>query len=135
MRLLLLAIGLTFVLGSATAIAFYAIGGQVALNGPHVLAQAWPSIYSLEAVFVSAAVWLVGFFFARQLDQRAVLLAVLGAWIGQYFVLASGVLADELNAVNSLFFWVLATGGPLQPIAAILGGWVGLRLAHRSRSA
>jgi hypothetical protein len=135
MRLVLLALGLTFVLGCTTALAFYLVGGQVALNGPYVVGYAWPIIYPLEATFVAAIVGGVAFLFARSLDRGSVLLLALAAWIGEYFVLASGVFADELNPVNSVFYWLLATGGPMQPIAATLGGWLALRLAQRLRSA
>jgi hypothetical protein len=54
-----------------------------------------------------------------------------GGWLGEYLVLASGLLADELNPLNAWFYWLLATAGPVQPVAAWLGGALGQRLRRR----
>jgi hypothetical protein len=122
-----LSLVLTFVLGTTTALAFYLVGGTLALRGPFVLYQSWPLIYLLEAVFVAAVMFVVGRLFIDRLTNRTLVAIVLAAWIGQYLFLASRVLADELNPLSAGWFWLLATGGPLQPAAAFVGGWFGLR--------
>lgn len=122
-----LALVLTFVLGTTTALAFFVVGGRLALLGPGVLWQSWPLIYGLVAVFSAAVLAVVGLVLRNRLTAKALGAVVLGAWFGQYLVLASGVLADEFTPLNAIFYWLLATGGPIQPAAAILGGWLGLR--------
>jgi hypothetical protein len=118
---------LTFALGTATAVAFFLVGSQLALNGTYVVTRSWPSIYSLEALFVGAIMFVITRLLRDRLSSRRLLAMVLAAWLGQYLVLASGLLADELNPMNALGYWLLATGGPLQPAAAFIGGWFGLR--------
>ena len=118
---------LTLLLGLATAIAFYAVGGSLALQGPYVLSQSWPLIYAVEAVLVGAAMFAAARLLRSAVDEPKLALLVIAAWLGEYVVLASGILADELNPANAIFYWLLATGGPLQLVAALLGGWLGLR--------
>jgi len=61
MKTLLAAIAMTFVLGFlSTAAAFYMVGGQLALQGPYVLAREWPWIYALVVVLAAAIGVVVG---------------------------------------------------------------------------
>lgn len=128
MRLWLMLIpALTLLLGVATAIAFYAVGGGLALQGPYVLWQSWPLIYVAEGALVAAVLFVTVRLSRNILDLPKVALLVIAAWFGEYLVLASGILADELNPGNAVFYWLLATGGPVQPAAAFVGSWLGLR--------
>jgi hypothetical protein len=131
MRVLVLTAGLTFALGFSLAAAYYLVGGREALMGPRVLSQSWPVIYALMALFAAAVTAPVRFFIP-EVGGRLVTV-VIGAWFGEYLVLASGVLADELNPANAVFLWIAATGGPVQPVAAFLGALLGGRLVQRSR--
>jgi hypothetical protein len=132
MRVLLLAVVYTFALGISLAAAFYMGGGREGLQGPHVLRDSWPAIYALVALFaavVAAPIRLA----LRDIDWRLVAV-IAGAWFGEYLVLASGALADELNPGNAVLFWIAATGGPIQPVAAFLGALAGGWLVQRSRA-
>lgn len=126
MRVLVLAVAYTFALGFSLATAYYVMGGREALVGPHVLNQSWPAIYALMAVF--AATIAAPLRFAVPEVNGRLVAVIIGAWFGEYLVLASGILADELNPANAVFYWIAATGGPIQPVAAfvgaLLGGWL-----------
>lgn len=118
---------LTLALGLCVAASLYIVGGRVALLGPGVVERSWPLIYLLQALFAAGLLFGVARAGRDRLHLGRVAVVVVGAWLGQYLVLASGILADELNPVNATYYWILATGGPLQPIAALVGGALGLR--------
>ena len=136
MRVLLSAVVYTFVLGFSLAAAYYVIGGREALMGGGTLTRSWPAIYALVAVFAALVAAPLRLLIQ---DNRGLLAVILGAWFGEYVVLASGQIADEINPVNAIFYWIAATGGPLQPIAAtagaLLGGWVIHRFKTRNSRA
>ena len=109
-----LAVELTLVLGGTTYLAFYLVGGSLAVSGPAVLWESW---------------W---FLCARGHARRGsrlrhgaparvssglakVVLIVLAAWLGEYLVPAFGPVDNDLNPQNALYYWTLATAGPLQP--------------------
>jgi len=68
----------------------------------------------------------------RSWSPRRIAFVVLGGWVGEYVVLASGGLAVELTFLNAWFYWLLATAGPVQPIATWLGAVIGRRLRGSS---
>ncbi len=130
MRLLLIAIVLTFALGISIFAAFYLGGGRDALQGPHVLRDSWPAIYTLVALFgaaIAAPIRTV----IPEVGVR-LLTVVVAAWFGEYLVLASGLIANEINPINAIEFWIAATGGPIQPVAAFAGALAGGWLVQRS---
>jgi hypothetical protein len=121
---------LTLALGFSLAAAYYLVGGRIALQGPYFLNHNWPVIFTFAALFaalVTAPIRLV----LPEVDGRLVAV-VIGAWFGEYLVLASGVLASELNPANAVLLWIAATGGPVQPLAAFVGAVIGGRLVQRS---
>jgi hypothetical protein len=134
MRLFLLAVALTLALGFSLAAAYYLVGGREALMGTQVLRDSWPAIYALAALF--AAIVSAPLHFAVPEVSGRLVAVIIGAWFGEYLVLASGILADELNPANAVFIWIVATGGPIQPVAAftgaLLGGWLIQRAARRA---
>lgn len=118
---------LTLALGLCVAASFFVVGGPVALFGPGVIERAWPVIYPLQAVLVAVLLFVVARALRGRLAIAGLVLVIVGAWLGQWVVLASGVLDGEVNPGIATYYWVLATGGPLQPIAAAAGGVIGLR--------
>ena len=134
LRLLALVALLTLVLGITVFVAFVAVGGPIAVTGPYVLSYAWPLIYPLVALLgalIGVAMALVG----RGRLQASMAALVVGAWLGEYLVVASGVLAGELNPANAVVVWGLATAGPLQPVAVLAGAWLGQRVRGGSAAA
>lgn len=129
MRLALLVVALTFALGFSLVAAYYVVGGRLALQGPYVLQTSWPAIFALMSVFAAAVTAPIRLLIP-EVGGR-LLVVVIGAWFGEYVVLASGVLADELNPGNAIFYWIAATGGPIQPVAAFAGALLGGGLIQR----
>lgn len=120
---------LTLGLGATVAVSWFLLGGSVAFRGPiPVFRESWPAIYGFEAVL--AAVGL--FMFVRLAPpQRPVRLALLigAAWIGEFAVVFVGgtMFANELVPGVAWFYWILGTGGPIQPLAALAGGLLAIR--------
>lgn len=136
MRTVLAIVALALVVGVSTAVAFYLVGGPLALRGTYVLAREWPLIYAVEALMVGAVGFLVGTASTWRPPPRTIALVIVAAWIGEYIVVASGLLANELafwySPLNGVAVWIAATAGPLQPIAVLVGVAVGRRLTRRS---
>jgi hypothetical protein len=89
-----------------------------------VLASSWAAIYGLQAILAAiAGALLVGRVGGRHSSVK-LLAYCSGAWLGELLALTlfGGLLANEIHPDNGWFFWAEATGGPLQPIAAVLGG-------------
>lgn len=131
MRALGLVALLTLLLGVSVAVAWGTVGGSTAFRGPlPALEERWPAIYALVAVFAAAIAAAVFGRFGRALSPRLGALIVGAAWIGQWLVLsvAGWAIANELTGDVSGTFWVLGTGGPIQPFAAIVGLVVARRI-------
>ncbi|HVM31159.1 MAG TPA: hypothetical protein VM305_10385 [Candidatus Limnocylindrales bacterium] len=126
MRLIVLAAALTAFLGASVAASFLVVGGPMALRGPVALQEAWAPIYGLIAVSAAVVGYLLGRPVRRHLGYFEFGVAVAGAWIGEYIVLASSFLDNDLNPFNAVHYWVFATAGPLQPLAALARGWLAL---------
>ena len=123
-------LALTVVLGGTVAVAWLAFGGTASFRGPiRALEDNWALIYGGEALFAG----VVGLVAARPLvdrfGRRGAGAAVVAAWVGEWFALLIGgrLLAGELMPEFSWFYWLIGTGGPLQPIAALVGLWLGSR--------
>lgn len=122
---------LAVLLGVLTAISFYVVGGRLALQGPYVLERMWFVIYPVEAVVVGVVMVVVGWMLRGHASPLSLIAVVLAAWIGELVILGSGLIANELVGFVAVYYWLLATGGPLQPIAAIIGGLFGLLVPFR----
>ena len=98
-----------------------------------VLADAWPLVYG-PLVLLTAG---IGFGYARRRRPtwRRAAGVVIGAWLGELVVLslAGGLLANEIGPLNAWFYWLLATSGPLQPLAGLVGAILGER-RHDART-
>ncbi len=109
---------LTLGLGAA---GWFVIGGPTAFGGPMpALREAWLPIYRVQSV-LAAAVTFVFVRLLERVDRRRLMLLVLAAWLGELTVLLVGgrVIANELVPEVAGLFWLIATGGPIQPIAAV----------------
>ena len=61
---------------------------------------------------------------------------LVAAWVGEGVVLTilgAPLVANELDPEIAWYYWLVATAGPLQPIAGIGGAWVGIRARPGSR--
>jgi len=126
--------GTTLALGFTVAISWFLFGGATAFRGPlAVLGESWPLIYGAQAALAAVVGWLlVGA--VRALTPGRLTAVIAAAWVGEWAVLfvAGTVLANELTPNVAWFFWLIATGGPIQPLAAIAGAAVESRLRSSS---
>jgi hypothetical protein len=118
---------LTLLFGVVVATSWLPFGRRAFGGAPEaVLASAWPLVYG-PLVLLTAG---IGFGYAqrRRPTWRRAAGVVIGAWLGELVVLslAGGLLANEIGPLNAWFYWLLATGGPLQPAAGLLGVLVAL---------
>jgi hypothetical protein len=126
---------LTLGLGATVAVSWFVFGGSAAFRGPmRVLEDSWPIIYCAEAILAAAGTfWFVRM--AEPLSPRQLIAYVMAAWVDEWLVLLVGgrLFSGELVEEASLFYWLIGTGGPIQPIAAALGGlWALRRDARRA---
>jgi len=115
---------LTVVLGGTVAVSWFAFGGSASFRGPiRALEDSWPLIYGSQALFAAIVGFLAAPFLAREFGRRGAVLAILAAWVGEFFVLFFGgtLFAGELVPEVAWFYWIIGTAGPLQPIAALVG--------------
>lgn len=130
MRNALLVAGLTAALGATVAVSWLAFGGTAAFRGPiRALEDGWPLIYGSQAVFAAVVGVLVARPLVSAFGRRGAALAIGAGWVGEWFVLLVGgtLFANELVPGVAWFYWVIGTGGPLQPVAALAGLWVASR--------
>ena len=121
---------LTLALGATVALAWTVVGGRVAWQGPFpVLRESWLPLFGFESV-LAAGVAFAFVSWTGERSARRLIALVIGAWIGELVVLtvAGTIVANELVPTVAWFYWLIGTGGPVQPIAAILGGLVAMRL-------
>lgn len=122
--------GLTWVLGGTVAVSWLAFGGTAAWSGPvRALEEDWPLIYGSQALFAALVGFVVGPFLIKAFGSPGAVLAILAAWMGEFVALTFGgtILANELVPEVGWFFWLIGTGGPLQPVAAVIGAWLATR--------
>lgn len=119
----------TLGLGATVAASWLMFGGSASFLGPvRALESAWPAIYASQAALAAAGTFLYQRA-AGPIPIQRLTLIVAAAWIGELAVLyfAGTLFAGELTSDVAWFFWLIGTGGPIQPLAAILGGWLALR--------
>lgn len=124
LRTAAMVMALTVSLGGIVAVSWLAFGGSASFRGPlRALEDAWPLIYGSQAIFAAIVGFLAAPFLARAFGGRGAVLAILAAWVGEFFVLLFGgtLFAGELVPRVAWFYWLIGTGGPLQPIAALVG--------------
>lgn len=135
-----LVLALTVLLGLTAASSFYLVGGAAALRGPSVLQASWPVIYPLQSVLVGLVAWATVRVVRRwlpgaRLTAESVSVMVVVAWLAELLFVGSGILADDLSWTNGIAYWLMLTGGPIQPIAAIAGALIGLGPADSAGAA
>jgi hypothetical protein len=119
----------TLGLGATVGASWLLFGGAASFLGPiRVLERSWPVIYAFQAVLAAGGTFVYQRF-AGPLPMARIALIVAGAWIGELIVLyfAGTLFAGELTSGIAWFFWLIGTGGPIQPLAALVGGWIALR--------
>ncbi len=127
LRTVAIVVALTVVLGGTVAVSWLAFGGTASFRGPlRALEDAWPLIYGSQALFAAIVGFVAAPYLATVFGRRGAVLAILAAWVGEFFVLLFGgtLFAGELVPEVAWFYWIIGTCGPLQPIAALVGASV-----------
>jgi hypothetical protein len=120
---------LTLALGATVPVSWLAFGGRLAAIGPdRALEQAGPWIYGSQAVLAAVIGAAAALRLGRGVSVVTLILLMFGAWLGELVVLTLGgnLVANEIDPPVAWFWWLLATAGPIQPLAAsagVLAGW------------
>lgn len=122
----------TLALGATVAVSWIGFGGTDAWQGPdRVLERSWAGIYGSQALLAA----LIGHRLSPRIPSLLGLVAVVtGAWLGELVALTlfGNLLANEIDPTVAWVFWWMGTGGPVQPVAAVVGGLVQRIVSARS---
>lgn len=109
------------------AASFLLFAGADVPRWPAVMDRGWFFVYAVQALISWLALYLV----ARRLEPRVtgeqLSGIVLLAWALQPLLLMTNLLGPLTGPVDAISYWVVLTGGVIQPIAAIAGAQMGLR--------
>jgi hypothetical protein len=125
------ALVLAVVLGGATLVVWLLVGREAFQGGiGHVITERGLPLYGLLATASAVIGYLAGRGPRRHGDLVTVAVVTMLAWLveGAILVVFGQLLADELRSlVFRAAVWLTATGALLQPIAVVVGAWIGLR--------
>jgi hypothetical protein len=131
-------VALTLGLGIAVAISWFAVAlpfGLVDSFGLDLESMTRPrrlAIYALQVALVAGIGFAAGGRWLSGLSVRALAATVVLAWVLEGAVLTiigDPLVANEIDPDRAWYYWLVATAGPLQPIAAFGAAWVGHRAA------
>lgn len=128
-HLALRVIGLALALGATVVVSWIAVRGFGIWNGPGpFLDPSWFVVWAVQAVLAAIVAFSAQRVGRSSVNGRTAAAVVLAAWLGELvalFVIAP-FLAGELTSSEAPTLWLIATGGPIQPLAAMVGAWVGI---------
>ncbi|MDP8903793.1 MAG: hypothetical protein M3N29_00495 [Chloroflexota bacterium] len=116
---------LTVLLGLCAAVSLFVFGAYDPTRVEAVLAESWFLVYVVQALLVGLVLYVAARLLGARIDGAGLSAVIVAAWIAELLVLAVGVFAD-VGQGNAVADWVLVTGGPIQPFAAITGALLGL---------
>ena len=124
---------LTLGMGAAVTASWFAFASRIQTFGLDLATVVSPSrllVYGTQFLLIGAFVFWLAQGRLRHESALHVGLLVTAAWLGEGLVLTvigEPIVANELDPSIAWYYWLVATGGPLQPAAAFVGGWLGLR--------
>lgn len=125
---------LTLGMGIAVTVSWFAFGrgDPLGLEPHHMLTLRRVTIYGSQFLAIGAFVFILVRTRLTAWSPVTLWAAVTSAWLLEGIVLTviGPVVANELTPRVAWYYWLVATGGPLQPVAAFVGGWLGLRRAR-----
>ncbi|HKO32392.1 MAG TPA: hypothetical protein VJY85_01475 [Candidatus Limnocylindria bacterium] len=122
---ILLVIGvLTLALSSTVAISWLAFGRGMGTPGDPLSALERPWIYVSQALMAVAIGFVAARWLGSALMRGQIVLVMFVAWIGELILLAlfGTFVASELTPAVAWYYWLIGTGGLMQPMAASVGG-------------
>ncbi|MGD8485103.1 MAG: hypothetical protein PVH07_00565 [Chloroflexota bacterium] len=130
--------GLTLALGASVVVSWLAVRGASVFRGPGpFLDSSWLLAWAVQAGLAAAIGFGLGRWWGSGVSRSALAIIVVVAWVGE-LVAASALapfLAGELSPVHGPGLWLVATGGPIQPLAALGGALAGKASARSVRAA
>ena len=131
-------IGLSLALGASVVVAWLAVRGASVFRGPGpFLDSSWLLTWALQAGLAAAIGFGVGRWWGSGVSRSSLAIIVMAAWAGELVVVTvlAPFLAGELSRVHGPGLWLVATGGPIQPLAALGGASAGQASARSARTA
>jgi hypothetical protein len=125
-------IAMTLGMGLAVTVSWFAFGrgDSYGLEPLDVLTQRRLWIYGSQFVVIGAFLYALTRTRLQAVSAVTLWASVTSAWLLEGVVLTvigAPLVANELDPHVAWYFWLVATAGPLQPVAAFVGGWLGLR--------
>ena len=129
----------TMLMAIAVTVSWFAFGrgDSYGLGPDDMLTQRRLWIYGSQFLLIGVGLYALAGTWFRRWSAATLLVSVGLAWLLQgvlLTVLGERFVANELDPPVAWYFWLVATAGPLQPAAAFIGGWLGLRLRTRPAS-
>ena len=132
---------LTLGMGAAVAVSWFAFArplGQFGLDPSSLVDPTRLKVYGVQFTLVGTLAYALARTRLRTETVRRVAGLAIAAWVGEGLLLTlvgEPLVANELTPSIAWYYWIVATAGPLQPMAAVIGGWLGLRRARSAASA
>jgi hypothetical protein len=126
---------MTLAMGLAVTVSWFAFGrgDSYGLEPLDVLTQRRLWIYGSQFVVIGAFLYALTRTRLQAVSAVTLWASVTSAWLLEGVVLTvigAPLVANELDPHVAWYFWLVATAGPLQPVAAFVGGRLGLRHAR-----
>lgn len=130
---------MTLGMGIAVTISWFVFGRQDSLGlEPHdMLTQRRLGIYGSQFLLIGGFLYALTRTWFLAWSTVTLWASVTTAWLLEGVVLTvigEPLVANELSPLVAWYFWLVATAGPLQPLAAFVGGWLGLRRARSAQA-
>jgi hypothetical protein len=126
---------MTLGMGLAVTVSWFAFGrgDSYGLEPLDVLTQRRLWIYGSQFVVIGAFLYALTGTRLQAVSAVTLWASVTSAWLLEGVVLTvigAPLVANEMDPHVAWYFWLVATAGPLQPVAAFVGGRLGLRHAR-----
>ncbi len=132
-RTLVRIVSLTLALGATVVVSWLAVRGVSVFTGPGpFLDSSWWVVWAIQVGLAGIVGLIVGRTWGRESSAGRLAALLLAAWVGELLVVAllTPILSDDLRLFHAPWVWLVATAGPVQPLAAIVGALVGRERAR-----
>jgi hypothetical protein len=131
---------LTLGMGTAVTISWLAFAARIQVydfSPTTIFSVSRMAAYGTQFLLVAALVYVVARRRLPGVSFGSLIGIVTAAWVGEGLVLTiigEPLVANELDPSVAWWYWLVATAGPLQPVAGVIGGWLGVSQGARGSS-